>query len=319
MERTEAMRTGSIVLAIGGNALQPPGETADIAAMHKRIRATAQVVADLVGGDTRLVLTHGNGPQVGNLLLQAEESRGRVPAAPLDVLGAETQAQIGYLLQQALRNEFAKRGRETGVATLVTQVVVDAEDPAFHNPTKPIGPTIPTETEAMIKRARGWNLLPDARGGWRRVVPSPRPLEVVELAAIRALLGTGAVVVAAGGGGIPVVRRGTELVGVEAVIDKDLASAVLARGLAAERLVLATDVERVALDFKKPGQRFLERMTVSEAREYLGQGQFPAGSMGPKVEAAVEFVSQGGKEAVIGDLGRLRELFDESSGTRVLP
>src|SRR6266571_5865896 len=145
MERTEAMRTGSIVLAIGGNALQPPGETADIAAMHKRIRATAQVVADLVGGDTRLVLTHGNGPQVGNLLLQAEESRGRVPAAPLDVLGAETQAQIGYLLQQALDNELSQRGLKKGVATVVTQVVVDADDSAFQIPTKPIGPTIATE------------------------------------------------------------------------------------------------------------------------------------------------------------------------------
>ena len=319
MERTEEMRTGSIVLAIGGNALQPPGETADLAAMHKRIRATAQVVADLVAGDTGLVLTHGNGPQVGNLLLQTEESRGRVPAAPLDVLGAETQAQIGYLLQQALRNEFTKRGRETGVATIVTQVVVDADDPAFHNPTKPIGPTIPTETEAMIKRARGWNLLPDARGGWRRVVPSPRPLEVVELAAIRALLEAGAVVIAAGGGGIPVVRRGTELVGVEAVIDKDLTSVVLARGLAAERLVLATDVERVALDFKKPGQRFLERMTVAEAREYLRQGQFPAGSMGPKVEAAVSFVESGGKEARIANLSGLKDALDGDAGTRIVP
>src|SRR2546427_2745205 len=231
----------SLVVAIGGNALQPPGEVADIGAMHKRIRETARVLADIVDEDLRLVLTHGNGTQVGNLLLQAEEARGRVPAAPLDVLGAQTQAQVGYLLQQALDNEFAKRKQKTDVVTVVTQVVVDAEDAAFHNPTKPIGPTIPTETEAMIKRARGWTLLPDARGGWRRAVPSPRPKEIVELAAIRALLDRGVVVIAAGGGGVPVIRRGTDLVGVEAVIDKDLTSAVLARDLAADRLVLATD------------------------------------------------------------------------------
>ena len=307
----------SVVLAIGGNALQPPGESPDVAIMHKRIRETARAVADLADGDVRLVLTHGNGPQVGSLLLQAEETRGRVPAPPLDVLGAETQAQIGYLLQQALGNELARRGRGTGVATVVTQVVVDPDDPAFHNPTKPIGPTITTETEAMIKRARGWNLLPDARGGWRRVVPSPRPIEIVELAAIRALLAAGQVVIAAGGGGVPVVRRGTDLVGVEAVIDKDLAAGVLARDLAAERLVLVTDVERVALDFKKPGQRFLDHLTVAQAREYLKEGQFPAGSMGPKIEAAVEFVLRGGKEAVIGGLVRLREALAGTSGTRI--
>ena len=313
------MHTDSVVLAIGGNALQPPGDAADIAVMHKRIRETARVLADLAEGDLRLVLTHGNGPQVGNLLLQTEESRGRVPAAPLDVLGAETQAQIGYLLQQALGNEFAKRGRAGGAVTVVTQVVVDPDDPAFRNPTKPIGPIIATETEAMLKRARGWNLLPDARGGWRRVVPSPRPIEVVELAAIRALLSEGHVVIAAGGGGVPVVRRGSELVGVEAVIDKDLASAVLARDLAAERLVLATDVDRVALDYKKPGQRFLDRITAAEAREYLRAGQFPAGSMGPKIEAAIQFVSSGGREAVIGSLARLRETLDGTSGTSIRP
>jgi len=309
--------TRSVVVAIGGNALLPPGDAGDVAAMRRRVRETARMVADLPDGDLRLVVTHGNGTQVGQLLLQTEEARGRVPPSPLDVLVAETQAQIGYLLQQALQDELARLGRGGGVATVVTQVVVDAEDPAFRDPTKPVGPTIPTETEAMIKRARGWHLRQDPRGGWRRVVPSPRPLQIVEIAAIRALLEAGHIVIAAGGGGVPVVRHGERLVGVEAVVDKDLTSAVLARALAAERLVLATDVERVALDFGKPTQRFLDRITAKEARHYLREGQFPPGSMGPKVEAAVEFVENGGAEAVITSLARLREALAGTAGTRI--
>jgi len=308
----------SVVVAIGGNALLPPGDAGDLAAMQRRVQETAKVLADLADdADVRLAVTHGNGTQVGQLLLQTEEARGKTPPSPLDVLVAETQAQIGYLLQQALGSELARRGRPNGVATLVTQVIVDAEDPAFRDPTKFVGPTIPTETEAMIKRARGWQLRADARGGWRRVVPSPRPLQIVEVHAIRALLEAGQVVIAAGGGGVPVVRQGDRLVGVEAVVDKDLASAVLARDIGAERLVLATDVDRVALDFKKPGQRFLDRMTVKEARHYLREGQFPPGSMGPKVEAAAEFVENGGKEAVITSLARLREALDGAAGTRI--
>ena len=307
-----------IVAAIGGNAISPP-EDAGLSAMRLRIATTATRLADLVDAGYKLVVTHGNGPQVGNLLLQNEEARHAVPAMPLDVCVAESQAQIGYLLQQALQNEFAARGSPRPVASLVTQSVVDANDPAFQEPAKPIGPTYESEQEVMIKRAKGWRMAKDPRGGWRRVVPSPRPLDIVEKDLIHALLraGNSGVLIAAGGGGVPVVRRGTDLVGVEAVIDKDLAAAVLARDLAAERLVLVTDVERVALDFKKPGQRFLDHLTVAEAREYLKEGQFAAGSMGPKIEAAVEFILRGGKEAVIGGLTRLREALAGTSGTRI--
>jgi len=306
----------SLVVALGGNALLPPGEV-DLGAMHRRVRETAKVLADAADGSVHLVVTHGNGPQVGHLLAATEEARGRAPAATLDVLVAETQAQIGYILQRELRNEFALRGRATGVATIVTQVVVDPKDPAFHEPSKPVGPIIATETEAMLKRARGWRLAPDPRGGWRRVVPSPRPLAVIEVPEIRALLHGGHVVIAAGGGGVPVVRHGTSLEGVEAVIDKDLASAVLGRELGAERLVMATDVDRVALDFNKPTQRFVDAMSVAEARAHLKDGQFPPGSMGPKVEAAVEFVEGGGKEAVIASLAKLRDAIAGTAGTRV--
>src|SRR2546422_3388242 len=246
------MRVPSIVVALGGNALLPPGES-DLAAMHRRLQESARALADLAG-HARLAVTHGNGPQVGHLMAATEDARGKAPASPLDVLVAETQAQIGYPLQQALQNEFARRKGRTNVATIVTQVVVDPHDPAFQSPTKPVGPTIATETEAMLKRARGWHLAADPRGGWRRVVPSPRPREIVELPAIRALLDADHVVITAGGGGVPVVRNGDALVGIEAVIDKDLASAGVARAVAAGRLIPAADVGRVAPPLPKPRQ-----------------------------------------------------------------
>jgi len=309
----------SLIVALGGNALQPPGESPDFEAMRRRVDACARSLTHLAAEDVRLVITHGNGPQVGDLLAQSEEARGKALRPPLDVLVAETQAQIGYLLQQALANEFARLLRPRNVATVVTQVVVDPADPAFHRPTKPVGPLIKSDTEAMLRRARGWQLVQDPRGGWRRVVPSPRPLEVIEVPAIRALLSAGLVVIAAGGGGVPVVRENGRLVGVEAVIDKDLASAILARDVAAEQLVFATDVDAVALDYGKPGQRSVPRMTVAEARGYLDEGQFPEGSMGPKVEAAILFVSAGGREALITSVGALGHAIDGEAGTRIVP
>src|SRR3989454_4191641 len=274
-----------LVVAIGGNALQPAGESADPAAQRRRIEATASRLTDLVAAGHDVVLTHGNGPQVGNILLQNEETRHLVPPMPLDVCGAESQAQIGYVLAQSLHNEFASRKIERDVVCVVTQVLVDAKDPAFANPTKPIGPYYTREDEIIVKKAKGWKMVNDERGGWRRVVPSPRPIDIVEKDVLRRLVGNGdgRVVIAAGGGGIPVVRREGKFVGVEAVIDKDLAAAVLARAIRGEHLVIATDVPRGALDFGKPSQRFLDRLTASETRKYLPQGEFPRGSMGAKV------------------------------------
>ncbi|HKZ23088.1 MAG TPA: carbamate kinase, partial [Thermoplasmata archaeon] len=253
-----------IVAAIGGNAISPP-EDAGLSAMRLRIATTATRLADLVDAGYKLVVTHGNGPQVGNLLLQNEEARHAVPAMPLDVCVAESQAQIGYLLQQALQNEFAARGSPRPVASLVTQSVVDANDPAFQEPAKPIGPTYESEQEVMIKRAKGWRMAKDPRGGWRRVVPSPRPLDIVEKDLIHALLraGNSGVLIAAGGGGVPVVRHGTGYRGVEAVIDKDLASAVLAKTIGAEILLIVTDVPQVALRYGRPDQTWLSRLSVS--------------------------------------------------------
>jgi len=308
-----------LVVAIGGNALAPASESADAAAQRRRIEATCARLADLVQAGHDVVLTHGNGPQVGNILLQNEETRHLVPAMPLDVCGAESQAQIGYVLAQSLRNEFTSRKIERDVVCVVTQVLVDAKDPAFANPTKPIGPYYTREDEIIVKKAKGWKMVYDQRGGWRRVVPSPRPVDVVEKDVLRRLVGNGdgRVVIAAGGGGIPVVRRDGKLVGVEAVIDKDLAAAVLARSIGWKHLVIATDVPQVALDFGKPSQRFLDRLTASEARKYLAQGEFPPGSMGPKIEAVVEFLEAGGEHAVITDLEHLGLAVEGKAGTRI--
>ncbi len=314
------MSANKLVIAIGGNAIQPAGDAAGVDAQRHRVEETAAKLADLVQAGHDLVVTHGNGPQVGNILLQNEEARDLVPAMPLDVCGAESQAQIGYLLAQALRNEFAVRRVQRGVAALVTQVLVDANDPAFKNPTKPIGPFYSREADLIVKRAKGWKLVEDkARGGWRRVVPSPVPLDIVEKDVILRLVadGDGNVVICAGGGGIPVVRRNGRLVGVEAVIDKDLGAAVLARVLGWKDLVIATDVEKVALRFGKPTQQALDHMTVAEAKKHLANGEFPPGSMGPKIQAAIEFLESGGASAVITDLEHLADAAGHQAGTRI--
>ena len=307
-----------IVAAIGGNAISPP-EDAGLSAMRLRIATTATRLADLVDAGYKLVVTHGNGPQVGNLLLQNEEARHAVPAMPLDVCVAESQAQIGYLLQQALQNEFAARGSPRPVASLVTQSVVDANDPAFQEPAKPIGPTYESEQEVMIKRAKGWRMAKDPRGGWRRVVPSPRPLDIVEKDLIHALLraGNSGVLIAAGGGGVPVVRHGTGYRGVEAVIDKDLASAVLAKTIGAEILLIVTDVPQVALRYGRPDQTWLSRLSVSEARHHFDAGEFPPGSMGPKIEAVLQFLETGGRRAVITDLDHVLDAMSGRAGTQI--
>lgn len=309
-----------LVVAVGGNAILPAGDAGDAAGQRRRLEETSRRLADLVEAGYDLLVTHGNGPQVGNILLQNEEARQKVPAMPLDICVAESQAQIGYALQQALGNEFRARGIRKGVVCVITQVLVDPEDPAFAHPTKPIGPYYTREDEIVVKRAKGWKMVYDPRGGYRRVVPSPRPVDVVEKEILAKLVaqGDGRVIIAAGGGGIPVVRRGDRLVGVEAVIDKDLASAVVAKAIGWKLLAIVTDVPRVALDFGTPAERPLDRMTVSEARRYLKEGQFPAGSMGPKIEAIVEFLDAGGERAVVADMEHLVDGVRGKAGTQVV-
>lgn len=309
----------SLLITLGGNAILPPRGTGTFDEQCAITRLTMQPVAQLVREGARVVLSHGNGPIVGNILIRNEAARDQIPPMPIDVCDADSQGGIGYMIQQALDNELRRVNVDRTVLTVVTQVVVDERDPAFRRPTKPIGPFYTQERARILAREKGWTVTEDAGRGWRRVVPSPRPLEVVEIAAIRRLVAEDVIVIAAGGGGIPVARQwdGT-LHGVEAVIDKDLASSLLARLLGCEILCIVTGVDRVALDYGKPGQRDLECATADELSRYAADGQFPAGSMGPKIQAAIEFVRGGGREAVITSPALLREALAGNAGTRIV-
>ncbi len=262
---------------------------------------------------------HGNGPQVGALAMAQEAVSREVPPQPLFVLGAMTQGQLGYLLAQAIGDALAAAGRPRAVAAVMTQVVVSPDDPAFGVPTKPIGPFFSQGRAQRLADARGWQVVEDSGRGWRRVVASPVPIEVVEAAEIGRLLDAGEVVVACGGGGVPVARVGHELVGVDAVIDKDFAAALIGRLVGATSLLLVTGVEQVLIDFGTPSERPVDRMTLAEARGHLADGQFPPGSMGPKIQAAVEFVEASGGVAIVTSLERIADALAGRAGTHIVP
>ena len=308
----------TVILAIGGNALAPAG-LGEFADQEQRARSVAQTALGIVEDGDRLLIVHGNGPQVGALAMAQEAVSREVPPQPLFVLGAMTQGQLGYLISQAVGDALVAAGRARTVAAVVTQVVVDRDDPAFANPTKPIGPFFSEGRARRLADARGWSVTEDSGRGWRRVVPSPIPQEVVEADEIGRLLDGGEVVIACGGGGVPVAREGTELVGVDAVIDKDFAASLIGRLIGATSLLLVTGVDQVLLDFGKPTQRPVTTMTVEEARAHLADGQFPPGSMGPKIEAAAQFVEEAGGTAIITSLDRVAEALAGSTGTRITP
>lgn len=306
------------VVAVGGNSLIRSGEKGTIAEQLANTRRTAEAIVQIVRLGFRVVVTHGNGPQVGAALLRSERSADHVYTHPLDVCDATTQGEIGYLLQQSLQGALADEGLNTPVATVLTQVVVSPTDPAMERPTKPIGPFY-SEREAELKhRQLGWHMVEDAARGYRRVVPSPEPIEIVEESVIRHLTDIGILVIAVGGGGIPVVRVGRGLRGVEAVIDKDRASALLASQLGTDVLIISTDVERVSLNYKKPDQRPLARATADELGRYHAAGHFPPGNMGPKVESALRFLRNGGKEVIITSHERLAEAVRGDAGTHIV-
>lgn len=307
-----------LVVAFGGNAIASGGAHDSIEAQRGRVRAMSRDLGDLVLAGHRVVVTHGNGPQVGEILLWANASPAERPALPLDVAGAMSQGQIGYLLQQEIGNYLTQHGRPQLVCSLVTQVIVDPGDPAFEHPTKPIGRFYTAAEAAELQKTNGWVMVEDAGRGYRRVVPSPYPREIVEWPAVRSLADNGSLVIAAGGGGVPVIVREGRLVGVEAVIDKDFASRLLANLVGARTLVLLTGVDRVAVDFGTPQQRALDDVDVDILRRYEAEGQFPAGSMGPKVRAAVEFVERGGERALITSPERLVDAVAGRAGTQVL-
>jgi carbamate kinase len=305
-----------VLVAIGGNALLQAGEPASVEAQRQRLDATGRALAGLAAS-ARLVITHGNGPQVGAALLRSELSAGDAYPLPLDVCVASTQGEIGFLLEQAVGRALAARRLGHSVATVLAQVVVAADDPGFARPTKPIGPFYPP-AEAGARRRLGWAMIEDPRHGYRRVVASPEPLEIVEEASIRTLVDAGTIVITLGGGGIPVLRRGRRLDAVEAVVDKDLSSALLAIRLQMDRLVIVTDVDRIYLDFGRPKARGLNRVTVGELRRHAAAGHFPPGTMGPKVEAALRFVEATGGQATVTSSDRLTAALGGRAGTHLI-
>ena len=309
------------VVAIGGNSLITDPAHQSVEDQYLAAAETDHHIAALVADGWDVVVTHGNGPQIGFILRRSELARGELHEVPLDVCGADTQGSIGYLLQQNLYGDFLRLGIDKGVVTVVTQVEVSADDPAFGHPTKPIGSFL-TETEALQRRdEEGWVVVEDAGRGWRRVVASPEPRRIVELAAIRHLLDGGFVVIAAGGGGIPVVADGAgNLHGVPAVIDKDLASALLAVELGADLLLISTSVEHVFVDFGTPDQRPVARLSAAEARRLLAEGtHFKAGSMEPKIRAVLSFLDGGGHEAIITTPRLIQAALAGEAGTRITP
>lgn len=305
-----------ILVAIGGNSLIRAGEQTTVATERAHVVETCRALADLISNDWRVIVTHGNGPQVGAALRRSEVAASHAYPLPLDLCVASTQGEIGVLLQQALGAALAAHGLPERVATVVTQVVVGADDPAFSHPSKPIG-RFYSGPDAQARREVGWTLVEEPPHGYRRVVPSPEPQEIVEESAVRTLVDAGVIVVALGGGGVPVVRRGPRLEGIEAVVDKDLASALLAIRLTVDVFVMLTDVEGIFLDFARPNARVLRSVRSDELRAYAADGQFPAGTMGPKVEAALRFVAAGGREAIVTSPDRLVAALQGQAGTRV--
>jgi carbamate kinase len=306
------------IVAIGGNSIVK--QRPDTEYQKQAIEDTCRHIADMIVSGWQVVVTHGNGPQVGFMLRRSEYAQAHgIHPLPLDTIVATTQGILGYMLQQSLDNELRRRGINRTCATVLTQIRVENDDPAFDNPTKPIGGFM-TEAEARESEAQGWQVMEDAGRGWRRVVASPHPRYIQEINAIQGLMLNGYVVIAAGGGGIPVIRDETgNLEGVYAVIDKDRASSLLAQTLRADLLIISTAVEKVALNFNTPDQIDLNDVTLKEARQYLADGHFAAGSMRPKVEAAIEFVERGGPQAIITDPANLTRAVHGNGGTRIIP
>jgi len=311
----------SVLISLGGNAIIPSSGTGTFEEQLEVTRSTMrQVAALLAKHPVKLVVTHGNGPIVGNILIRNEAARESIPPMPLDVCGADSQGGIGYMIQQVLAAELTAEGVDRPVAAVVTQVVVDPEDPAFESPTKPIGPFYSEERAEELSRTKGWTIVEEKGKGFRRTVPSPVPLEIVERPVIEALLEAGVVPVAVGGGGIPVVRGSDGFLrGVEAVIDKDRASALLAGGIGMDVMVAVTDVDCIYLDYGTKNQRPIARMTARQARAYIREGQFPPGNMLPKVEAAISFLESGGKEVIVASPPALSSALQGDEGTHIVP
>ena len=313
------MKPKIALVAFGGNALLPETQRGLQPEQLRNARKAAELMVHIVRKGYELIIVHGNGPQVGNLLIQMEETVNKIPPYTVDVCDAMTEGSMGFMLESAITNELRRRSLDKEVASLVTQVVVDKEDPAFQKPTKPVGPFYPKYRAQMLSREKKWTMVEDSGRGYRKVVPSPRPIDIVPKWVIRDLVHAGRIVIAAGGGGIPVIINGRGLFeGVEAVIDKDYASSLLAREVKADLFIILTAVERVYLHFGKPDQAEAPVLTVEEARRHLADGQFPPGSMGPKIRAAIQYIEAGGREVLITKDSHLKAALIGRSGTRIV-
>ena len=308
-----------LLVALGGNAILKHREKGSAEEQFENVRITCKHLVSLIEDGYKLAITHGNGPQVGDILLKNERSKDILPPMPLDICGAQSQGMIGYMFQQSMRNELSKADLNTPVVSLITQTIVDQNDPAFKNPTKPIGPFY-TATEAEKLRAeKKWVMIEDSGRGHRRVVPSPQPIEIVEKENIITLFQKGIIVIAAGGGGVPViVKENGDLEGVVAVIDKDLGAQIFASDIGANVLLMLTDVEKASLNFRLPNQIDLDKITTTEAKQYLQEGHFASGSMAPKIEAGIKFVESGGEKAVISSLEMGRTALKGKAGTTIV-
>ncbi len=313
-------RAKRVVAALGGNAITRPNDDGSVRQDYANLRRSLEGILQLIEQGHEVILTHGNGPQVGNQMIRVELSRGHAPDLPLDVVVADLQGGLGYMIELVLRNKLLRRNLDKPVCALLTLVEVRADDPAMKNPTKFVGPAFSEEEIRPLAAERQWVVKKDPARGFRRVVPSPEPIGIMERQLITTLIDAGALVIVTGGGGIPVARTPTGLLkGIEAVVDKDLASAVLAREIGAQELYILTDVERVAIHFGTPQQSFLDSLSVGQARAFLQAGHFPPGSMGPKVEAACRFVEQGGERSLITDIYTLESALAGKTGTWILP
>jgi carbamate kinase len=308
-----------VVIALGGNALLRRGAHDTFDEMYLAARTAAERVADIAALGWEVVVTHGNGPQVGRILLQQEAASEIVSPMPLDVCGAESQGQIGYLLQVTIGDVFFERGMERPVATLLTLTRVRRKDPAFRDPTKYVGPYYEEDEARKLALERGYVMKPDPHGGWRRVVPSPKPYSIVETPVAKKLVGDGVIVIASGGGGVPVIEDGPRLVGKEGVVDKDLAAAILAHEVEATVLLILTDIRKVQRGYGSLYPQDIDRMAVSQAQELHARGEFEGGSMGPKVQAAIGFLGAGGERAVIADLSEATAALKGEAGTEIVP
>jgi carbamate kinase len=313
------MQKKTAVVVLGGNAIIRRGQEGNIAQQFANTQKALEEVMELIRRDYRLIITHGNGPQVGNLFLMVESTRDFIPELPLGVCVADTQSQIGYMIQQSLKNLLIREGYERSVITVITQVIVDERDPYLKTPKKPIGPFYSEEKAQEIEQVYKWKIVGDSERGYRIVVPSPEPVRIVELEIIRSLLEKDVIVIAAGGGGIPVVVEADNTYeGIDAVVEKDLTAGVLARDIQADLFIILTGVDRVAINFNTPEEETFDQLNIVQALTYFEQGQFPHSTMGPKIKAAIDFLKTGDGDVIITSVNKMIEALDGKNGTRIV-